>query len=197
MKEFGLERSGGHEILVELEKGRHLKLVAGTSRILMAFPFSAVATPYRVTRTNGQQYFANCAWDAVAFHPMLREKVRIDSFCYHCSESLRFDLGEPPGVPEGPDAPKVYIGIPAAQWWADIVQTCSNAMVFFASDSHLNDWRATKGAGTGQALSLDQTIRLSLPFYGGKMQLDYVRPSRDALTTHLASLGLKGEFWRL
>src|ERR1700756_255978 len=74
MERYHLHRDEAFAILRALEDARHLKLVPGTQRILMAFPFSAVATPFRVTRpVISRRYYANCAWDAVAFHSMLHE----------------------------------------------------------------------------------------------------------------------------
>jgi hypothetical protein len=53
MNEFSLSRSDAADALRDLEAARHIALVKGTARILMAFPFSAIATPFRVT-TRGQ-----------------------------------------------------------------------------------------------------------------------------------------------
>src|SRR3990170_4951451 len=91
MTEFSLSRDDAGEILRELESMRHIALVPGTARILMAFPFSAIASPFRV-RARGRSYFANCAWDAVAFHAMLRDEVRVDSFCHHCGAPITIEL---------------------------------------------------------------------------------------------------------
>ncbi len=91
MNEFSLSRDEAAEILRELEAARHIALVPGTARILMAFPFSAIATPFRVA-ARGQAYFANCAWDAIAFHAMLRDDVRVDSFCHHCGTPITVEL---------------------------------------------------------------------------------------------------------
>ena len=49
----------------------------------MAHPFSGIVTPFPVTMANGKRYFANCAWDAIAFHVMLsipiyRTKMALD-----------------------------------------------------------------------------------------------------------------------
>src|SRR5881409_448880 len=63
MERYHLDRVEAFAILKALEEARHLKLVPGTQRILMAFPFSGVATPFRVTRpVIGRRYYANCAW---------------------------------------------------------------------------------------------------------------------------------------
>jgi Alkylmercury lyase len=183
--------------LQRLEAGRHLKLLEGTQRILMAFPFSAVATPYRVTRRSGQRYFANCAWDAVAFHPMLQEPVEIDSFCHHCGIPLHLGVQSGRAVSDRPEPPLVHLALPAAEWWNDIVRTCSNTMVFFDSAVHLEEWRVAGHSRSGAALSIEQIVELSRPIYGGKMDLGYSRPSPAELRAHFERLGLGGEFWKI
>lgn len=183
--------------LLRLESGRHLKMLPGTERLLMAFPFSAVATPYRVTRPNQQRYFANCAWDAVAFYPMLKEPVTIDSFCHHCGDDIHFQLpGAPAGKPEGTQ-PIVHLTLPASEWWADIVLACSNTMVFFESEAHLEAWNESDSMHGGASLTLRQVVQLSEPIYSRRLELDYARPSRAELQAHFDRMGLTGDFWRL
>src|SRR2546428_4087871 len=77
MERFHLGRPQAFEALQALEATRHLKLVPGTQRILMAFPFSAVAAPFPVERSRGTSLFPDCAWDAAAFPSMLHEPIRI------------------------------------------------------------------------------------------------------------------------
>src|SRR5690242_9701113 len=73
MTQFGLTRPETVAVLRELSESRGIAVVKGTSRILMAWPFSAIATPF-VVRARGKTYYANCSWDAVAFHSMLGEE---------------------------------------------------------------------------------------------------------------------------
>src|SRR2546428_3269958 len=59
MERNPLRREKAFSVLKGLEEARHLKLSAGTQRILMAFPLSAVATPFRVSRSLfGRRYYA-------------------------------------------------------------------------------------------------------------------------------------------
>ena len=44
-------------------------------------------------------------------------------------------------------------------------------------------------------MTIEKTLRLSLPIYKNKMSLDYVRPSKDQMLTHFQSLGLTSDFW--
>ncbi|MCI4347352.1 MAG: alkylmercury lyase family protein [Thermoplasmata archaeon] len=192
--QFGLDPLSIRHSLEQLDAAHHLRLLPGTSRILMAFPFSAIATPFRVTRANGRVYFANCAWDAVAFLPMLHESIRIDSYCAHCNAPVTILLNADSPAPEGP---LVYLGRPAHEWWDDIIDTCSNTMVFLLSEAHYNEWGDEKGEKAGVTLSIERTIRLSEPVYARKLDLEYSRPSKEELQTHFARLGLTGPFWKL
>ena len=197
MERYHLDRIDAFATLKRLEEARHLKLVPGTQRILMAFPFSAVATPFLVTRpVIGRRYYANCAWDAVAFHVMLHEIIRIEGRCHHCAEPITIELagGKSRASPSGPI---VYLALPAAQWWNDIVVTCSNHMVFFASDSHVDEWQKATQTPEGAVLAIEETHALSVPIYKDKLRTDYVRPGKEQLITHFRSLGLTGDFWRL
>gem|GEM_PF-1066518 len=199
MLKFKLDRPTALQTLRDLESARHIALVPGTQRILMAWPFSSVATPFRVTITNGRkEYFANCAWDAVAFHVMLRKEQRIDSYCHHCAEAITIHLKDQTRVSSRPsDNPLVYLSLPAAKWWENILLTCSNNMVFFSSRQHLDDWKKSNPVTGGEALTIEQTLKLSIPFYRDKTKIDYARPSRDQTIAHFKSLGLTEGFWNI
>jgi hypothetical protein len=196
MTTFSLSREQATEALRGLEAARHIALVKETARILMAFPFSAVATAFRV-RAGGRRYFANCAWDAIAFHAMLGKKIRVDSFCHHCGTPIRVEMLQGRAAHVEPESSLVYLAIPAAQWWDDIITTCSNTMVFFASPEHRDASSLCASADAGASLTPDQVHTLSGPLYSGRMELGYTRPSRQALLDHFAAMGLTGEFWKL
>ncbi len=197
MQKFNLNREEADNILQHLDSAHHLKLLNGTQRILMAWPYSALPTPFRVTLPDGRKYFANCAWDAVAFHVMLKQNVTLDSYCHHCAEPIQIKLHAHQVESMHPKGVLVYLALPAAKWWADIVNTCSNHMTFFQSQAHLDEWLKANPEGKGEAISIEQTIKLSLPLYENKMELEYERPSKDAMNAHFKSLGLKGDFWKL
>jgi hypothetical protein len=196
MTDLSLSRENVSEVLEGLDAARHLALVKGTSRILMAWPFSAIATPFRV-EVSGRRYFANCAWDAIAFHAMLRQDVRVESFCHHCAEPISLDLRGGHAVRSDPPEALVYLALPAARWWDDIITTCANTMVFFASPEHGDASALCSLDALGASLTPDQTHALSVPIYGSRLAIDYARPPRQELLDHFASMGLAGDFWRL
>lgn len=196
MTEFSLSRDSMTEVLEQLAEARHIALVPGSARILMAFPFSAVATPFRVA-ARGKKYFANCAWDAVAFHAMLANEIRVDSFCHHCATPIRIELKDGRATHVEPEETQIYLALRPTQWWENIVTTCSNTMVFFASAEHRDASDLCAPPEQSASLTPDEVHALSGPIYRRKLELDYARPSRDELLDHFASLGLTGDYWKI
>jgi hypothetical protein len=199
MREFGLDRASAFKVLVDLQSARHITLLTGTQRILMAFPFSSIVTPFRVkVKGKDREYFANCAWDAVAIHVALGKEQWVSSYCHHCSEDIKIHLKDQRVVSQGSDSQAlIYLALPASKWWENIVMTCSNNMVFFSSKDHLAEWKRSGSVTGGEALTVDQTLRLSVPIYKNKMSLDYARPSGEQTIAHFQSLGLTGDFWKI
>jgi len=196
MTEFSLSRAAATDVLRDLEAAHHIALVKGTARILMAFPFSAIATPFRVT-VGGRSYFANCAWDAVAFHAMLSEDVRVDSFCHHCATPIRIELRDGHTTLVDPPETLVYLALRPTEWWSDITTTCSNTMVFFASPEHRDASDLCAPGDQAASLAPDQVHTLSGPIYAGKFSLHYARPTKDELLAHFTAMGLAGGYWTL
>ena len=196
MIEFSLPRETVTASLDELAAARHIALVPGSARILMAFPFSAIATPFRVM-ARGRTYFANCAWDAVAFHAMLGDEVHVESFCHHCATPIRIELKDGGATGVEPREALVYLALRPTQWWENIVTTCSNTMVFFASTEHRDESDLCAPPDQAASLTPDEVHRLSGPIYGRKFELDYARPTREELLDHFAKLGLTGDYWRI
>jgi hypothetical protein len=199
MQKFGLERADAFNVLVDLQSARHIALLTGTQRILMAFPFSSIVTPFRVKVVGKDgEYFANCAWDAVAIHVALGKEQWISSYCHHCSEDVKIHLKYQRVVSQKFEKqPLVYLSLPASKWWENITLTCANNMVFFSSKDHLVEWIKSGSSTGGEALTIEQTLRLSVPIYKTKMSLDYARPSREETIAHFQSLGLTNDFWKI
>jgi hypothetical protein len=196
MNEFSLARDAAAGVLHDLEAARHIALVIGTSRILMAFPFSAIATPFRVT-VRGRSYFANCAWDSIAFHAMLGDAVQVESFCHHCATPIQIELRDGRATRVDPPESLVYFALPPSAWWDDITTTCGNTMVFFASPEHRDASELCAGADQSASLTPDQVQTLSGPTYATKFPLNYARPSKEVLLAHWATMGLTGDYWKL
>jgi hypothetical protein len=196
MQEFDLTRPCATDLLRGLAANRHVALVKGTDRILMAFPFSSIATPF-VVRARGRTYYANCSWDSIAFHAMLGDDVRIDSVCHHCARPIVVELTGGRANLIEPDTTIVYLGLRPTEWWEDIITTCSNTMVFFCSTEHRDASELSAPVDQSASLPPDLVHQLSTPLYGHRLKLKYERPGRDQLNAHFAALGLTGPYWSI
>ena len=66
-------------------------------RIDIAYPFSALPTPFIVRLPDGRARYACCATDALGVAPMIGQPIDIRSRCHHSGAPLGFSVS-----PEGP-----------------------------------------------------------------------------------------------
>ena len=99
-----------------LHDAHALVLDAAGREILMANPFSAVPTAFRVSAA-GRWWYANCAWDAFGICAALDADGRIASSCPDCGKPIRIavDGGEPHD-----ESLVFHCLVPARRWWDDI-----------------------------------------------------------------------------
>jgi hypothetical protein len=194
MQRFGYTRKEAFARFKELEADHHVVLVPGTQRILMANPFSAVSTPFRVY-AGGRRYFANCAWDTVALHVMIDAETGIESFCHHCAESIEMSLSGGKVKSSKPSDPMIFLSTPVAKWYDDLINTCSNNMVYFSSKDHMNHWLKENPQLRGEALTVEKMAEVCRPLARGRMSLDYERPAKEELMAYWDSIGMKSRFW--
>lgn len=117
--QLGTDTASIEASLRRLEEAHMLTLVPGTSSVWMAFPFSAIPTPFEV-RVGDRRYFGNCIWDALGIPVCLDADATIDSSCPDCSEPLRLEVRDGSLLPaEG----VIHFAVPAARWWEDIGAT--------------------------------------------------------------------------
>ncbi len=116
--ELGVDPQAVLESFRRLADARMLVLRPRNGEILMAGPFSAVETPFRV-RAGSLTCFANCIWDAFGVPAMLHIDAVIDTTCAASSTpaELRVSKGEVSG------GGFMHFVVPARLWWTHIVYT--------------------------------------------------------------------------
>ncbi len=195
MEQFGTDRSTAFEGLRGLESDHHILLVPGTQRILMANPYSAVTTPFRVY-VGDRLYFANCAWDTVSMHVMLERDVRIESYCHHCADQISLSLSRGKVVTSNKAEPLIFLSTPVARWYENLINTCSNNMVYFSSRRHMQEWLGVHPELKGEDLTVEKMAEVCQPLSSGRASLEYERPSKEKLTAYWDSVGMESDFWK-
>jgi len=97
----------------------HAIVLDDGGEILMAHPFSAVPTPFRVI-ADGRVWHANCAWDAIGICAALGRDGDIETTCADCDALIEFDIR---GRSPSDRALLFHCLVPAARWWDDIAFT--------------------------------------------------------------------------
>jgi Alkylmercury lyase len=100
-------REGIREDLARLDADDLIQIHEGLVNV--AYPFSALPTPFVVQLADGQERYACCAIDALGIAPMLGQRVRIRSRCHHCGEPLELWVDHAGSGLEA-DAVMVWVG---------------------------------------------------------------------------------------
>lgn len=116
---FGLTPEQAAEAYEGLHQRHAFYLQPGTHDILMANPFSAVETPFRVYAKD-KTYFANCAWDSLGIPAALHADAEIEAVCAQSGEPIRLSIRG--GQASDADA-LVHFLIPFRDWYNDLVFT--------------------------------------------------------------------------
>ena len=97
----------------------HALVLDDAGELLMAHPFSAVQTPFRV-QADGRSWYANCAWDAFGICAALHVDGMIETQCPDCGDAIVVDVH---GVSAFDDSLLFHCLVPARHWWDDVVYT--------------------------------------------------------------------------
>ena len=116
---FGLAPEEVASAYDDLQSHHALFLKPGTHKIEMAWPFSAVETPFKVY-ANNKTYFANCAWDSLGIPAALHADAEIEAVCAQSGETIRLSLTD--GKIQASDA-LVHFLVPFKDWYDDLPST--------------------------------------------------------------------------
>lgn len=116
--ELGLGAEEARHALRSLHAGHDLVLDE-SGEVAMALPFSARPTPF-VVASGPIDYWANCAWDALAVPLVVRRDATIRAEWAVDGTSFEITVtGETLDAAEG----VVHFAVPARRWWDDIFDT--------------------------------------------------------------------------
>ena len=108
------------EALKRLFAARVLILDEATGEILAFDPFSTGPTDFAVEAA-GRDWWGICGWDALGIPAALRSHGTLRTGCGDCREPLEIRVTA--GGVDGPAGTVLQLGLPALEWWKDIVFT--------------------------------------------------------------------------
>jgi Alkylmercury lyase len=193
-KELSAAEDDVRSALEELHEGHHLVLAPEGDSVRMAHPFSAAPMSF-VLRAPGDDrlWWGGCAWDSFGIVAALGEDLEITTRCPCCDRTLTYTAG-PETAPPSPYV--IRVPRPAAEWWDDVVQTCTHIRIFCDED-HARRYVDQNDAPEGALVPARTMWELALTWYGDRLDPDYEPQSRKERQGQLADAGLSGEFWQL
>ena len=117
-RRFALPKREALAALRRLHEAHALVLKANGEDILMAPPFSAVPTDYRVM-VDDKSYYANCAWDSLGIPAALDRDAAIEARHPLSRDIVRYAVQSGRLAGDG----LVHFARPFRQWYEDIVDT--------------------------------------------------------------------------
>jgi hypothetical protein len=177
--------------LRELHAAHALVLTEAGDAIRMAHPFSAAPMNFAV-RDGARFWWGGCAWDSFGIMAALGRPLEVTTACPSCGATLRYSA-----PPDAPPELVVRLPRPAAEWWKDVVATCSDIRAF-CNAQHVDEWLARKpGTPAGATVAAEQLYRLALPWYGDRLDPHWEPQTQEHRQRLLEQTGLSGDFWRL
>src|SRR3954451_14949845 len=169
--------------LRELHDKHAIVLTEAGDSIRMAHPFSAWPMNF-VVRDGERLWWGGCAWDSFGIMAALGRPLRVTTTCPGCGATFCYSAP--------PDAPKelvVRLPRPAAEWWEDVVGTCSNIRAFCNAE-HVGAWlERNPGTAPGATVPAEQMHRLAIPWYGDRLDPDWQPQSQEHPPRPLAGPG--------
>jgi hypothetical protein len=188
---LGLGRDEVTSALQELHDKHALVLTTAGDAIRMAHPFSAYPMNF-VVRDGDRLWWGGCAWDSFGIMAALGRPLEVTTTCPSCQATLRYSA-----PPHAPRELVVRLPRPAAEWWDDVVATCSNIRAF-CNAQHVDHWLARNpGTPPGATVPAEQLYRLALPWYGDRLDPGWEPQSQEHRQRLLEQTGLSGPFWQL
>ncbi len=118
--------------------------------------------------------------DTISLHVMLGQDAEVGAYCHHCAEPVSISLSWEKTVSSKPANPLIYLTVPVSKWYDNLINTCSNNMVYFSSQEHLDEWLAAHLKLHGEALTVSKMIDVCKPLSKNRMHLDYVNQPRTS-----------------
>ena len=191
-RRLGQSRARIEADLRRLHDRHALVLTPDGDAIRMAHPFSAAPMGF-VVSAGDERWWGGCTWDSLGIAAALGRLVEVETVCLGCGTDIRFEAG-PRRAPNADVV--VRIPRPAAQWWDDVVWTCTRIRSF-CTNEHAERYVSTVDEHLGELVPIEVMWRLANVWYGDRLARDYRQRTREASQSLLDGVGLTGEFWRL
>jgi hypothetical protein len=188
----GMSERVTEQALKELAEIHGVILVPNSLKVWSLHPFALIPTSFWVSSVQGG-WWANCAWCALAIGAALKAGVNISAS--HGAEAERLEFRIDRGVASRDDL-LLHFPYPPEKWWENPYCPCGN-ILFFTSESGIDEWCARHGHPKGSILDIKTGIRLAELWFGDYASADWHRKTPAQAAEIFSELRLDASFWRV
>lgn len=180
---IAMEKQLGVDLQSMLRRFSELDLIhwdEKSGNVTVAYPYSGIATPHRVTLSGKSPAYSMCAIDALGIPSMFESDALIESECAHCGEKIKIDVknnvpvSNPETVVVGVGAVAELTSCSATSCGTDpnppASTSCCPAIQFYCSEEHWSQSNEKNPTKAGIRLSLLEAFEVGAGVFGGALQ---------------------------
>lgn len=188
----GCDAAAVSAALAKLAQMHGVILEPGSERIWSLHPFSMLPTAFWVT-SNGRGWWANCAWCSLAIGAAIGADTEISTREGAEGVPLQFEVRN-----RESSRPDLLMHFPYApsRWWDNPFCPCGN-ILFFSSESQIDEWAARHGRPKGAILKMPAALQLAQRWFGDYARPDWRRKTPEQAEAIFRELGLDRRFWNI
>jgi hypothetical protein len=141
--------------------------VAADKRRILDQIISAEPTDFKVTAetTGGKVFYVYCAFDAIVYHMLTKESIRVETFLRDKKAVIRI-----------PSDKEVYVSFVQPSYWHTLPATSETPspacrfLKFFGSQREFDDWKSTLETSTQvfvEVMNMEDAMHLVDKVFGG------------------------------
>ncbi|RED75990.1 organomercurial lyase [Cohnella phaseoli] len=151
-----------------------------SGNVTVAYPYSGIPTPHRVTLSGKSPAYSMCAIDALGIPSMFESDALIESECAHCGEKININVKN--NVPvSNPETVVVGVGTVTDMTSCSttscstdpnppVSTSCCPAIQFYCSDKHWSESNEKNPTKAGTRLTLLEAFEVGAGVFGGALQ---------------------------
>lgn len=164
----------------------------GTVDAWVVHPFSTTPTGTYVS-SDERGWWAPCMWCGLGIASLVDTPTTIRTSLGGVGTPIEIAVID--GVVDQPDL-VAHFPIPLSQAWANVHAFCASVQVF-TDDNSAGDWAECHGIRRGESVALHQLSDLAQAWYGGHLDLDWVKPTVSEAKAVFDSVGLTAPHWQI
>ena len=155
-------------------------------------PFALMPTAFWVT-AGGRGWWGNCAWCSLGIGSALGRDFSVQTLSGADGKALKFDVAS--GKISDAEV-LMHFPYPPARWWDNPYCPCGN-ILFFSSESEIDQWCTRHGRPRGSILSSETSLALAQLWFGDYASPEWRRKTAQQALTIFSQLQLDSTFWSI